>query len=149
MALVDAFSSERIVDGRIVLEPFEIIPSTLLDDDPTEVESGEILVPDGDSELVVLLSADQGAGTGTPTSVTWQFLISYDGSNFFVVDGASADAWSEIAVLLAAMPDNRAVIKGRVVAPFFKVKAVAADTDAVSTFTVSASITRVPQTIQV
>jgi hypothetical protein len=146
MALVDAFSSEKVVDGRIVLEPYEIIPSTQLDDDPTEVESGEIIVPGGDAELVFLINA---AVTLSPTSVTYQFLISYDGTNFFVYDGLAEDDWSEISVVTANMPDARAVIKGRIVAPFVKLKILGVGTDATNYFTVDASITRVPQAVQV
>lgn len=145
MTIVDPFSSEGVLGDKIVLTPFEIIPSTLLDDSPTEVESGEILVPDGDAELVVLLSAE--VTLGTATSIVWSFLISYDGTNFFEIDGASADDWSPITVVIANMPDARAVIKGRVVAPYFKVKAVGVDTNGSDTFTVEASITRVPLTL--
>ena len=146
MALVDAFSSERIVDGRIVLEPFEIIPSTVLDDDPVLIASGEIIVPDGDAELVFLINC---AATLSPTSVEYQFSVSFDGTNFFAYDGQGADDWDPITVLLAAMPDARAVIKGRIVAPFVKLTIVAAGSDATNFFTVDASVTRVPQTVQV
>lgn len=144
MTIVDPFSSEKVVGDDIVLEPFEIIPSTALDDDPTTISSGEILVPEGDAELVVLLAA---AATLSPTSVVWSFAISYDGTNFFTIDGMSADDWSPITVVEASMPDSRAVMKGRIVAPFFKVTATGIDTDAGNIVTVSASITRKPQSL--
>lgn len=144
MTIVDPFSGERVVGDDIVLEPFEIIASTALDDDPTTISSGEILVPDGDAELVVLLAA---AATLSPTNVIWSFSISYDGTNFFVIDGPSADDWNEITVVLAAMPDARAVMKGRIVAPYFKVTATGTGTDATNIVTVSASITRKPQSL--
>lgn len=146
MSLVDPFSSEKVVAGRIVLEPFEIIPSTLLDDDPTSIESGEIIVPDGDAELVFLLTC---AATASPTSLIWKFQISFDGTNFFDYDGQGADDWDPITVILAAMPDARAVIKGRIVAPYCKLVATGVDTDGTDKVTVQASITRVPQTLQV
>lgn len=138
---LDPFSSETIVGGRIVLTPLEVIASTVLDDDPTEVESDPILVPDGDAELVFLLSV---AATLSPTSVVWSWLISYDGTNFFDYDGLAADDWSAITILQAAMPDTRAVIKGRIVAPYCKVKATGNGTDGTNKLTVSASVTRKP-----
>lgn len=146
MTIVDPFSSEKVVNGRIVLEPVEIIASTLLDDSPTEVDSGEIVVPDGDAELVVLCSCE--VTLGSPTSLTWQFLISFDGTNFFALDEETGE-WDDITITAANMPDARAVAKGRVVAPYFKVKAVGAGTTGSDTITVSASITRKPLTIQV
>jgi len=145
MAIVDPFSSERIVDGKIVLEPYELIPDTILDDDPTEVESDVFEIPDGDAELVFLCKA---TATLSPTSVEFQFLISYDGTNFYEIDGQSGFGdWSAITVLLAAMPYAEAVIKGRMVAPYGKVKAVGAGTDASNKITVNVQITRKPQTL--
>lgn len=141
MTVVDPFAGEPVVGDKVVLTPFEIIPSTDLDDDPITVSSGEIVVPDGDAELVVLLSA---AATLSPTNVIWSFAISFDGTNFFTIDGQTENDWNPITVLLAAMPDTRAVIKGRIVAPFFKVTALGAGTDATNFVTVAASITRVP-----
>ena len=146
MTVIDPFSSDSIVDGRIVPGAVEVIPSTLLDDSPTEVESGEIVVPDSDAELVLLLSSE--VTLGTPTSIVWSFLISYDGTNFFEIDGASADAWSPITVVVANMPDARAAIKGRVVAPWFKVKATGVDTNGSDTITVAASIARIPGVLE-
>ena len=141
---LDPFSSEKIVDGKIVLTPLEVIASTVLDDDPTEIESDVIIVPDGDAELVFLLSA---VATLSPTNVIWSWSISYDGTNFFDYDGLDADDWADITVLEAAMPDARAVIKGRIVAPYCKVKATGTGTDASNTVTVSASVTRKPATL--
>ncbi len=147
MAEVKPFDSEQVVDGRIVPDAYSIIPSTLLDDSPTEIESGEIVVPGGDAELVVLLNA--ALTLGSPTNVIWSFLISYDGTNFFEIDAASADDWAPITVLVSAMPDARAVIKGRVVAPWFKVKAVGTGTTGSDTITVDASIARVPDSLEI
>lgn len=145
MTVVDPFSSEKIEGDEIVLEAFEIIVSTLLDDSPTEVESGEIVVPDDDAELVVLLST--ALTLGSPTNVIWSFLISYDGTNFYEIDAKSADDWAPITVITANMPDERAVIKGRVVAPYFKVKATGTGTTGSDTITVGASISRIPPVV--
>jgi hypothetical protein len=145
MTVMDPFASEQLSDGRIVPDAWEIIPSTLLDDSPTEVESGEIIIPGSEARLVVMISS---VATLSPTSVIWSFLISYDGTNFFEIDGASADDWSAITVLVAAMPDTRAVMKGRIVAPWFKVKAAGIGTDGTNKVTVGASIARIPDNLE-
>lgn len=146
MTIIDPFSSDSIVDGRIVPDAVEIIASTLLDDDPTFIESGEIVVPGSDAELVLLLSAE--VTLGSPTNVIWSFSISYDGTNFFEIDAASADAWDPITIVEANLPDARAVIKGRVVAPWFKVKATGTGTSGAATITVAASIARIPESLE-
>ena len=144
MTIVDPFAGEPVVGDKIVLTPFERIPSTVLDDDPTTISSGEIVIPDGDAELIVLLNA---AATLSPTSVVWSFAISFDGTNFFTIDGMGADDWDPITVVEASMPDARAVMKGRIVAPYLKVTATGVDTDAANYVTVDASITRVPESL--
>jgi len=144
MANIDPFSSEKVIGDKIVLVPAACIASTVLDDDPTSVTSDPIIVPDGDAELVFLISS---AATLAPTNIIISFEISFDGTNFFEMDFETG-SWDAITVLTAAHPYAGAVSKGRVVAPYMRLKITATGSDVSNFFTVSASVTRIPTTLE-
>jgi hypothetical protein len=146
MTIVDPFSSEKQQARSIILEPFEIIASTLLDDDPTTVSSGEIIVPDSDSELVVLLEAEVTAGS--PTNILVDFEVSYDGISFYTIDDFSVSDWSQETILASAMPVAIAYARGRVAAPYFRVTITGTGTTGSDSITVQAWITRIPAAVR-